>query len=459
MSLTTKPIKRERATTKPRKANGTPLVDAKDVLATCRVAANLALQGETYSEHDRADTTAALVLLVMERAKDDPETLRATPGGYPMDLYPARLIGMDFLVHRAANERRKLTTSRERQLEDRAASDTWTPETAPTGKLSVHGSAAAEDASPINDGTAHGARMTALAMLADAGLWEGSRSGKLAPTVHDDWTPAPTTFAATRNLRQAHERTGAQRDRMHGTDGRLVYRVNPREYPQGCLFDERRDLSTVRASAPTGPLWTLAYTLARVAGCAMDTDGNLINNAAVAAELELKPSAHKMQLKRGAELLAAQLERNLGVRADDDGNAVDLDPLRAWVDALNIDGMSWEAPETPQGMDARTTQKHVDAEVTTKPVAKRTKDRGSDWSRIAHPPVQGRWNDGRYPVNPVTDGRPTVGGPQRPIDPLRPLKRKALEKATAMRRARLAGMDTDARNAARLAAGLPPITD
>lgn len=363
-----------------------PMVSAEDVLKTCRVAANLALRGETYSEHDRSDTTAALVLLVMERAKDDAETWKAPTGD---TYFPARLIGMDFLVQRAANERRKLTTAMERTKE---LESTVSAEDAPTGKLSVHGSSAAPDeASPINDGTPWGARITALNLLADAGLWEGARSGKLAPNVR------------------------ANVDRV--------------KFPQGHLFDERREVpTTVRAKAPTGPLWTLAYTMARVAGCAMDTEGAMIDNGAVAEELGLKSSAHKMQLKRGAQALA------------ESGHTVG-----EWMSALNAEGLHWSAPEGAQGMDERTTQKHVDGSVLTRPTAKRTSDRGSEWSK---PRKAAR----------TKDGRPVVGGPDRAIDPLPPLKRKALSKATDMRRARLAGLDTDARNTARAAANLPRIS-
>lgn len=353
-----------------------------DALKTCRAAAALVMRGENYSYADREDAASALILLVMERA--DADTLRS-------GMVPVKLIGMDFLCKRATDAKRKLdlAAGRSTELESGPSDDGDTGESTATRQLTVHGSSAAPDASPLNDGTPWGARRAALAMLADAGLWEGSRSGKLAPNVHAN--------------------------------------VDTVQYPQGVLFDERRDTRTVRASAPTGPLWTLAYSAARA------QDG--LDAREIAAELELTDATHRQHLSRAAKMLRAYGPDADGVLTDD-GATVAGAALRSWVDALNVDGCGAEYASGILKRRERASQRdYSDAPVKTGKVARRTVDRGSEWSR------------------PQT--MRTRNGKRWTLDPLAPLQRARLEKGVALRRSRLAQLSDAERASARRAAGLP----
>lgn len=367
------------------------LVTSADVLETCRAAANLSLQGDGYSREDREDVATRLVIRVLERAALDTEvtalkssTGEASAASYSAgDIFPARLIGFDFLCKRASDERDSIDAKRARLiLESGEDSGEESSEDSTGGALKVHGAATAEAPDPLNDGTPAGARRQALRMLADAGLWEGAMS----------WTLTPN------NERGEHAQ-GALWNRETGATWSA---------PRG----------VTRASAPTGALWTLAYTAARAA------DG--LDAQELADELELSRAAHRAQCSRAARELASS------------GH-----DIRTWTEALNAEGLDWSAPDKTARAEERTRlapDEH--APVTSAKVAKRTTDSGATWSR-------------RAKVKRQHDGRKTIGGPDTPVDPLTPNRRARLEKATKMRRARANAKDANALRAARLAAGLP----
>jgi hypothetical protein len=132
------------------------LVTADDILKSTRAAAKLGLQGEQWSAEDRAECAAHLVTLVMGRATLDAETVRTPAHG---NLYPARLIGMDFLVKRAGDWRR----AREAQIARDAA------DANERGGMAVHGSTTGDNGD-ANNLTPWGARIRAVEMLQNAGI-------------------------------------------------------------------------------------------------------------------------------------------------------------------------------------------------------------------------------------------------------------------------------------------------
>lgn len=144
------------------------LVTTDDVLKSCRAAAKLALQGDAWSLEDRADCAAHLTTLVLERAALDAESVLNGKGqtvllnGGRGNLYPARLIGLDFLVKRGGDWRRAREAERARDEVEAAATG---------GGMAVHGSSMAPDApSELRDAAPHTARRAALDMLQNAGL-------------------------------------------------------------------------------------------------------------------------------------------------------------------------------------------------------------------------------------------------------------------------------------------------
>lgn len=333
--MKTKPKNSRKIT--PAQARKLRLVTGEDVLKTCRVAAAIALKGEAFGEHDRMDTAAGLVLHVMEKAKEDHETVHPADGLEA--LYPARLIGMDFLVQRASDARRALLLRSERHGAELESADS-TEDDAPKSRLTIHGAAAAPDADPLNDGTPWGARRAALSMLADAGLWDGSRAAHLTP---------------------------------------LPGNVEPMAHPQGVLFPDERSprvtRSTVRATAPDRDLFSVAYMVCRATGAGLE-------GPEVAAELDMSADALKSLVKRVSKRL-----RKTG-----------HDP-REWFPALNAEGLGWTAPQGTLRTDERASQRDFqEAPTTTRKIAKRSTDQGGEWTkrmRVPHP------NRTRY-VDPLT---------------------------------------------------------
>lgn len=376
----------------------------EDALKACRAAAKTAMQGDAYSADDRLEVAATLMLKVLERA-----ALHADAAGNTRDFLPAKYCGFDFLVKRAANERRAMDDRRAKLAQE--SSEDSSEDDAPTSKLPVHGSVTADEVSPVNDGTATGARRAALDMLADAGLWDGRRAWHLT----------------------ANARAHVQRS----------------EYPQGTLFDERRPAArtpSVRAKAPTGPVWTLAYSVARMTaptpdetaeGVTLDAwmSGKLAD--AIALELELTPATYRQHISRACKLL----------------RTLPGSSLRSWVDALNITGYGWSAPDGAARMDERTRPDEVAPVVFHRgAVHKRKTVLGSDWSRPYLPTLQ------RNGMPSVAEGRDRNGKPTTAslkLDPLPPLTRARLDKAARMRRQRADAKTPQERRAAREAAGLP----
>lgn len=222
--------------------DGRNAVKVDDLPKIAYAAARAMLRGAMYSTEDRLDASSDAML----RALSDFRTASGLQTLSTVRAVPADFASFSRMANYCANYRRKLDSERERDLADAEHRSTESITASFLSRLP----ASVDD--PALVGTAYGARVAALTLLEDSGLWEGSR-------------------------------------RLEATA--MAVNAEPMAYPQGVLFpDERRDRSTVRAVAPRGPLWTLAYSVARSAGGAEATE--------IATELELSDAAYRKQLSR-----------------------------------------------------------------------------------------------------------------------------------------------------------------